>query len=77
MVKRLTKEWINGKGNFDKQITSAKDNLEKSAEGLEASPSSIFLQEATHEKRIKIRDMFEKEKADINQRSKVQWRFSG
>lgn len=64
-VKGLTKEWLKNKGTFDKQITSARADLELAIEIFEASPTSIQLQTSTHEKRNKLKSLFKIEGADL------------
>lgn len=59
-VKGLTKKWVEAKGNFEKQITSAREELEKAIEAFESSPSLPPLQKTTLEKRSKLRSLFVK-----------------
>lgn len=70
LVKNLLKEWAKAKGSFDKQLTFAKEELDKAMEVHGVAPSSINLQTATLEKRNKLRSLLE-EKADLRQRSKI------
>lgn len=50
-VKDINKEWNKSKGNFQKQILIAKEDLKKSIKALESFPISTLLQSGTVEKR--------------------------
>lgn len=68
VVKSLIKEWIKGKGNFDKQLATARSELDCANETLEAYPTFLSLQSITIEKREKLRNLYDKEESDLKQR---------
>lgn len=72
-VKALIKEWSQKMGTFDKQILSAKSDLDLAKKTMESHPNSIPHQTTTLEKRNKLKALDEKEEADLKKRSKVDW----
>lgn len=47
VVKALTKEWLGTKGNYDKQVTRVREDLDLAIQALEDSSNSIQLKIAT------------------------------
>lgn len=52
-VKTLTKQWLANKEGFQRQLSSAKKDLEEALKNLDASPTSPSLQAASNEKKKK------------------------